>query len=80
MNFALACPQILLLLCAILGAVCCLLLLGQRQIRPFPPGPRGLPFLGVARQHPKSEYWKTYAAWGRKFGTYRNSGRDSTPV
>lgn len=34
----------------------------------FPPGPRGLPLLGVAREHPKTEYWKTYALWGKLYG------------
>ena len=34
-----------------------------------PPGPSGLPFLGVALVHPKTEYWKTYAEWGQVYGT-----------
>lgn len=36
--------------------------------RPFPPGPPSLPILGVALKHPKSEFWKTYAEWGHKYG------------
>lgn len=32
-----------------------------------PPGPSGLPFLGVALVHPKTEYWKTYAEWSKKY-------------
>ncbi|RDB15644.1 O-methylsterigmatocystin oxidoreductase [Hypsizygus marmoreus] len=39
-----------------------------RRRAPFPPGPRGVPLLGVAREHPKTEFWKTYAEWGRKYG------------
>ncbi|CAA7262059.1 unnamed protein product [Cyclocybe aegerita] len=34
----------------------------------FPPGPKGLPILGVAKEHPKTEFWKTYAEWGTKHG------------
>lgn len=34
----------------------------------YPPGPKGLPILGAALIHPKTEYWKTYAEWGRTFG------------
>ncbi|KAJ7215314.1 cytochrome P450 [Mycena haematopus] len=36
--------------------------------KPYPPGPPSLPILGVARIHPKTEFWKTYAEWGRKYG------------
>lgn len=38
-----------------------------RRGDPLPPGPQGLPVLGVAREHPKTEFWKTYAEWGRKY-------------
>ncbi|KDR79567.1 hypothetical protein GALMADRAFT_93497 [Galerina marginata CBS 339.88] len=40
----------------------------QRQRIRYPPGPKGLPFLGIAKDHPKTEYWRTYADWGRKYG------------
>ncbi|KAJ8075750.1 hypothetical protein PM082_021380 [Marasmius tenuissimus] len=37
---------------------------------PFPPGPTGLPLLGVIRSdHPKTEAWKTYAEWGRLYSS-----------
>ncbi|KAJ6630953.1 cytochrome P450 [Mycena sp. CBHHK59/15] len=34
----------------------------------YPPGPPSLPIVGVALNHPKTEFWKTYAEWGRKYG------------
>ncbi|KAJ7708621.1 cytochrome P450 [Mycena metata] len=34
----------------------------------LPPGPRGSFFAGVKSQLPNSEPWKTYAAWGARFG------------
>ncbi|KAF9010716.1 cytochrome P450 [Cyathus striatus] len=34
----------------------------------YPSGPPGLPFLGVARSHPKSQFWKAYAEWGQRYG------------
>ncbi|KAJ7348867.1 cytochrome P450 [Mycena albidolilacea] len=36
--------------------------------KPYPPGPPSLPILGVASIHPRTEFWKTYAEWGRKYG------------
>jgi cytochrome P450 len=35
---------------------------------PYPPGPTGLPFLGAAKEHPRTEFWKTYRDWGLKYG------------
>ncbi|KAL0064815.1 hypothetical protein AAF712_008212 [Marasmius tenuissimus] len=36
---------------------------------PLPPSPAGsLPILGVALQHPKTEFWRTYADWAKKYG------------
>lgn len=34
----------------------------------YPPGPPSWPIFGVALNHPKTEFWKTYAEWGRKYG------------
>lgn len=44
---------------------------GNRQRVQFPPGPKGVPILGAALEHPKTEFWKTYAEWGRKYGSWR---------
>ncbi|KAJ7710621.1 cytochrome P450 [Mycena rosella] len=35
---------------------------------PLPPGPRGSLFTGIKAKLPKSEPWKTYAAWGSHYG------------
>ncbi|KAJ3503699.1 hypothetical protein NLJ89_g8317 [Agrocybe chaxingu] len=43
-------------------------LVSLRNRHKYPPGPKGLPVLGVAKEHPKTEFWKTYAEWGRKYG------------
>ena len=42
--------------------------------RRYPPGPKGIPILGVALEHPKSEFWRTYAQWGREHGVYHPDG------
>ncbi|KAJ7859776.1 cytochrome P450 [Mycena olivaceomarginata] len=34
----------------------------------LPPGPLGRPISGIQSQLPKSEPWKTYAAWGARYG------------
>lgn len=34
----------------------------------YPPGPPSWPIFGVALNHPKTEFWKTYAEWGNKYG------------
>ncbi|KAF7338381.1 O-methylsterigmatocystin oxidoreductase [Mycena venus] len=39
-----------------------------RRSYPLPPGPPSWPIFGVALNHPKTEFWKTYADWGRKYG------------
>ncbi|KJA14903.1 hypothetical protein HYPSUDRAFT_1070939, partial [Hypholoma sublateritium FD-334 SS-4] len=39
-----------------------------RRRRNYPPGPKGFPLIGIALEHPKSEFWKTYAQWGMKYG------------
>ncbi|KAJ7117145.1 cytochrome P450 [Mycena epipterygia] len=40
----------------------------QQRTLPLPPGPRGNLFTGIKSQLPKSEPWKTYAAWGTHYG------------
>ncbi|KAJ7774715.1 cytochrome P450 [Mycena metata] len=35
----------------------------------YPPGPPSWPIFGVALNHPKTEFWRTYADWGRKYGS-----------
>ncbi|KAJ7700780.1 hypothetical protein B0H17DRAFT_1128638 [Mycena rosella] len=49
------------------GAIFAYVVLGWTSQKPYPPGPPSLPGLGVARIHPKTEFWKTYAEWGRKY-------------
>ncbi|GJJ12354.1 hypothetical protein Clacol_006595 [Clathrus columnatus] len=44
----------------------------RRDRRPLPSGPKGLPLLGVALEHPKQEFWKAYARWGKEYDN--NSG------
>lgn len=38
------------------------------SLRPYPPGPRGLPFIGAAFQVPKQQEWATYARWSKQYG------------
>ena len=58
----------------------------KRGEGPLPPGPKGLPIIGVTFIHlfssstynlfqnvadmPKEEEWITFAEWGRKWGVY----------
>ncbi len=35
---------------------------------PFPPGPRGIPFLGNLLDMPSEKEWLTFAEWGEKYG------------
>ncbi|KAF8988609.1 cytochrome P450 [Cyathus striatus] len=34
----------------------------------FPPGPRGLPFIGAALSIPKEQEWRTYSLWKKRYG------------
>ncbi|KAJ7149692.1 cytochrome P450 [Mycena filopes] len=54
---------LLVLVCAVLVSS-----LVWRNTRALPPGPRGSLLSGVKSQLPKSEPWKTYAAWGARYG------------
>jgi len=69
MSFRLAWPDtVSAYIFVVLTAACCGLLLVRRGRTRYPPGPKGLPLLGVVREHPRSEYWKTYAQWGEQYG------------
>ncbi|KAI0049074.1 cytochrome P450 [Auriscalpium vulgare] len=35
---------------------------------PLPPGPKGLPLLANLLDLPQKEQWRTFVAWGRKYG------------
>lgn len=37
---------------------------------PFPPGPKGLPFIGNIFDMPSEKEWLTFARWGEKYGSY----------
>jgi hypothetical protein len=34
----------------------------------LPPGPKGLPLIGSAREWPKQKEWLTFARWKREYG------------
>ncbi|KAL0567928.1 hypothetical protein V5O48_014070 [Marasmius crinis-equi] len=47
----------------------CLVLRNKLFSSQLPPAPAGsLPVLGALLQHPKTEHWKTYAEWGKRYG------------
>ncbi|KAK0501168.1 cytochrome P450 [Armillaria luteobubalina] len=40
----------------------------RRSTAPFPPGPKGLPFIGNLLDMPSEKEWLTFAKWGEKYG------------
>ncbi|KAI0360361.1 hypothetical protein OH77DRAFT_1418258 [Trametes cingulata] len=40
-----------------------------RPLRASPPGPRGLPFVGVAYQIPEDKQWLKFHEWTLRYGT-----------
>ncbi len=39
---------------------------------PFPPGPKGLPFIGNLFDMPTEREWLTFTKWGEKYGIIFN--------
>ena len=46
------------------------LLDARRQSAPLPPGPMGWPIVGSLFDIPLRKNWETFAALGKKYGTY----------
>ncbi len=49
------------------------LLFTTRGSAPFPPGPKGLPFIGNILDMPSEKEWHTFTRWGEKYGTVTRS-------
>ncbi|GJJ15253.1 hypothetical protein Clacol_009529 [Clathrus columnatus] len=43
-------------------------LIKKHQPAPFPPGPKGHPFLANLTDMPQSQPWKTYTEWAERYG------------
>jgi hypothetical protein len=42
----------------------------NKRTLPFPPGPKGLPFIGPVIQMPRSFEWVEFWRWGKVWGVY----------
>ena len=38
----------------------------------YPPGPPGVPLLGVNLQIPRESAWDVYRKWGKQYGEHHN--------
>ncbi|KAG7451799.1 cytochrome P450 [Guyanagaster necrorhizus] len=47
----------------------------NRRAMQFPPGPRGLPFIGNLLDMPSEKEWLTFAKWGEKYASVSILGR-----
>ena len=41
--------------------------IGKRQERYLPPGPKKLPFIGNLLSMPTTHEWETFAKWGQEY-------------
>lgn len=41
---------------------------GKKNSTPYGPGPKGVPVLGNAADLPKTDDYKVYASWAKKYG------------
>ncbi|KAF9460008.1 cytochrome P450 [Collybia nuda] len=63
-EFTTVIPLPIALLCAALLTWA----IANRHLNVYPPGPRGLPFVGAAFSLPKEKEWVTYDEWKEKYG------------
>lgn len=53
------------------SAVLCLFIRAKRRPPvPYPPGPKGVPLVGNVFDMPSTYLWRTFAEWGRTYGTH----------
>ncbi|CCM01206.1 uncharacterized protein FIBRA_03254 [Fibroporia radiculosa] len=53
---------------AILGLALLSRFIAARRKGPFPPGPKGWPFMGNALDMPTSHHWKIFSQWSERWG------------